>query len=120
MIYLDGNNYIRLERAFGGIGGGGSGIRLDTRRKDIYEPLATPIDIPTVTTNVNLKITRRLNIFSAYWREDESTEWRLIEDIETAFGETVQAGIVACNTAEVTEAEFQQIKLSPQSVQKPY
>ena len=120
LIYLDGDNYIRLERAFGGIGGGGSGIRLDVRRKDIYEPLATPIDIPTTTTNVNLKISRRLNVFSTYWREDESGEWRLIEDIDTAFGETIQAGIVACNTAEETEAEFQQIKLSPQPLQKPF
>lgn len=120
LIYLDGDNYIRLERAFGGIGGGGSGIRLDARRKDKYEPLATPIEIPTITTNVNLKITRRLNIFSAFWREDESMEWRLIEDIETEFGDTVLAGIIACNTSEQYEVEFQQIKLSPQPLQKPY
>lgn len=120
LIYLDGDNYIRLERAFGGIGGGGSGIRLDARRKDKYEPLATPIEIPTITTNVNLKITRRLNMFSAFWREDESMEWRLIEDIETEFGDTVLVGVLACNTSEETQAEFQQIKLSPQPLQKPY
>ena len=120
LIYVDGDNYIRLERAFGGIGGGGSGIRLDARRKDKYEALTTPIEIPTITTSVNLKITRRLNIFSAFWREDESSEWRLIEDVETDFGNTVLAGVAACNTSEEIETEFQQIKISPQPLQRPY
>lgn len=120
LIYLDGDNYIRLERAFGGVGGGGSGIRLDVRRKDRYEPLATPVENPTITTSVNLMITRRLNVFSAYWREDESTKWRLIENIETEFGETVLAGVVGVNTAEEKEAEFQQIKISPQPPKGPF
>lgn len=120
LVYVDGDNYIRLERAFGGVGGGGSGIRLDVRRKDKYEPLATPVEIPTITTSVNIKITRRLNVFSAYWREDESTEWHLIENVDTEFGDTVLAGVVGVNTADETEVEFQQIRISPQPPQRPF
>ena len=45
----------------------------------------SPIDIPTTTTECDLKITRRLNVFSIYWRENENAEWRSIEDVETVF-----------------------------------
>lgn len=118
LIYTDGDNYIRFERSFGGIGGGGSGMRLDTRVKGEYAPLITPIDIPTATAECDLKITRRLNIFSVYWRENESSEWRVVEDIETSFPETILTGVVGCNTASEIKAEFSNIRLSPQPLQK--
>ncbi len=120
LIYKDGDNYIRLERAFGGIGGGGSGIRLDTRMRGEYTSPITPIDIPTTVTECDLKITRRLNVFSIYWRENENAEWRSVEDIETVFPETIQAGVVGCNTATEITAEFTNLRLSPQPLQKPY
>ena len=120
LVYKDGDNYIRFERAFGGLGGGGSGIRLDIRLNGDYTSLATPIDIPTKVTECDLKITRRLNVFSVYWREDENSEWRSVEDIETVFPETVQAGVVGCNTAAEITAEFTRIRLSPQPLQAPY
>lgn len=116
LIYMDGDNYIRFERAFGGIGGGGSGMRLDTRVKGEYTPLITPIDIPTTSVDCELKITRRLNVFSVYWRENESSEWRFVEDIESSYPETIQVGVIGCNTASETKTEFSNIRLSPQPV----
>lgn len=120
LIYLDGDNYIRLERAFGGVDGGGSGIRLDIRKGTDYASLASPIDTPTTSTEVDVKITRRLNVFSAFWREDENSEWRLIEDVSTDYGDTVLAGVVGCNTADAVTAEFDGIRLSPQPITRPY
>ncbi len=120
LIYKDAENYIRLERAFGGTGGGGSGLRLDTRMRGEYNSPVTPIDIPTTAIECDLKITRRLNVFSIYWREDENTEWRSLEDVETVFPETIQAGVLGCNTATEIAAEFSNIRLSPQPLQRPY
>lgn len=120
LIYQDEDNYIRLERAFGGVDGGGSGIRLDIRKGSEYSTVASPIDIPTTSTQVELKITRRLNVLSAFWRDDEDGEWRLIEDVPAEYGDTVLAGVVGCSTADAITAEFSRIRLSPQPVTRPY
>ena len=120
LIYKDEDNYIRLERSFGGVGGEGSGIRLDLRKGGEYTSLATPVDIPTSLTEVDLKLIRRLNVFSAFWRSDEDGEWRLIEDVSTDYGDTVLAGVIGCNTAEPIKAVFSNIRLMPQPVTRPY
>ena len=36
LIYVDRINYLRLERSFGGLREGGSGIRMDVRMQDRY------------------------------------------------------------------------------------
>lgn len=120
LIFADGEHYVRLERCFGGIGGGGSGIRFDVRQGNEYTPVATPIDIPTQLNSVEIKLTRRLNVISAYWREDENGEWRAIDDVSTHFPETVEAGVSASTTATEIPVEFSWIRLSPQPAVRPF
>jgi regulation of enolase protein 1 (concanavalin A-like superfamily) len=118
LIYVDGVNYIRFERAFGGVGEGGGGIRLDVRSNDKYEALATPADLPTTAPEVDLKVVRRGNRFSAYWRLDENGEWREAGEFDSQFPETLFAGIVGCNTAKEIAAEFKYIRVLPQPADK--
>jgi regulation of enolase protein 1 (concanavalin A-like superfamily) len=112
-IYIDGNNYVRLERAFGGLNGGESGIRLDARTGGDYRPVTSPSEVPTNTKSVDLKILRTGKILYAFWRIDENAEWKEIGDVEYDFPATVQAGIIACNTSAEIPVEFSYIKLAP-------
>lgn len=113
LIYKDDNNYIRFERAYGGIGGGGSGLRIDVRAGDEYKTVATPNDIQTDVGEVELKIIRERNTFTAFWRENEDAEWREAGEYESDYPDTILAGLVACNTAREIDAEFAFIRLLP-------
>ncbi|MGE3466399.1 MAG: DUF1349 domain-containing protein [Pyrinomonadaceae bacterium] len=113
LIYKDDTNYIRFERAYGGVGGGGEGIRVDHRMGEKYEPVVTPDDIPTEADEVDLRIVRIGRKFIAYWRLDEEGEWREAGEIESDYPETVMAGLIACNTAREVTAEFAYIRLMP-------
>lgn len=115
LIYLDGNNYMRFERAYGGIGGGGEGIRIDVREGEEYRSLVTPNEIQTEAPEIQMKIVRSGPTFSAYWRIDEESEWREAGVFESKFPETIFAGLVACNTAREISAEFGYIKLLPKT-----
>ncbi len=55
LIYHDQANYLRFERAYGGEGGGGSGIRLDVSRNGVFEPLVAPGEIQTDAVDVDMK-----------------------------------------------------------------
>jgi beta-xylosidase len=113
LIYKDDNNYIRFERAYGGVGGGGSGLRIDVRTTDEYKTVTTPNDIQTDVGEVELKIVRSGRTFTAYWREDENAEWREVGEYESDYPETILAGLVACNTAREIAVEFGYIRLFP-------
>jgi regulation of enolase protein 1 (concanavalin A-like superfamily) len=113
LILKDNNNYMRFERAYGGIGGGGEGLRIDVRKGDEYSPIVTPSDIPTEASEVELKIVRTGRVFIAYWREDENAEWREAGEYESDYPETIITGLVACNTAREVTAEFAYIRLLP-------
>lgn len=113
LIYNDDNNYIRFERAYGGIGGGAEGIRVDVCKGGEYSPLVTPDDLPTDAEQVDLKIVRHGRIFTAYWRLGEESEWSEAGKFESNFPATVLAGLIACNTAREVTAEFAYIRLLP-------
>jgi len=113
LIYKDANNYLRFERAFGGVGGGESGMRFDRRKNDEYLTIATPGENPTGAKAAELRILRIGNIFTAFWREDENTEWKELGEVESDYLETIQVGLIACNTATPITAEFAYIKLAP-------
>lgn len=115
LIYADDSRYLRFERAYGGVGGGGEGLRLDVRDRGAYSPIATPDEIQTELEEVELKLVRSGKKFSAYWRENEDSSWRIAGDYESDFPETVLAGLIACNTARELTAEFAYIRLSPVS-----
>ena len=119
LIYVDRINYLRLERSFGGLREGGSGIRMDVRMQDRYESLTTPGEVPTTSKSVELKITRRGNVFTSYWRQNENAEWREIEEFVSTFPNTVLAGVLGCNTSSEIAVVFSNIKLLPQPVTNP-
>ncbi len=113
LIYLDYNNYIRFERAYGGVGGGGEGLRIDVQRGNEYKPVVTPADIKTDLSEVELKIVRSGGLFAAYWRENENFEWREAGEFESDYPDTILAGVSASNTARALTAEFVYIRLLP-------
>lgn len=113
-VYKDADNYLRLERAFGGVGGSGSGIRLDARTKDEYKPITTPDQAVTAATTVDLKLIRMGKKFIAFWRLDEESEWKEVGEFDSDYPDTVQVGIIACNTGDDIPVEFSYIKLAPQ------
>lgn len=113
LIYKDDNDYIRFERAYGGVGGGGSGLRIDARTANDYKTLATPGDIATDVDEVELKMVRSGRKFTAFWREDENSEWREAGEYESDYPETILAGLIMCNTAREVTVEFQYIRLLP-------
>jgi regulation of enolase protein 1 (concanavalin A-like superfamily) len=118
LIYLDAGNFLRFERAYGGVGGGGSGIRIHARTADGYQTIATPDDLPTDVPEIELRLIRQGKAFTAFYREDENGNWREAGDFESDFPETIYAGLIACNTAGEIPAEFGYIRLIPLIQQK--
>lgn len=113
LIYTDGDNYLRIERAFGGVGGGMSGMRFDQRKKDEYLTIATPGETPTGAKAAELRLLRIGNTFTAFWREDENTEWKELGEVRSDYPETIQVGLITCNTAAPITAEFEYVRLAP-------
>lgn len=113
LIYKDGDNYLRVERAFGGVGGGESGMRFDQRKKDEYLTIATPGETPTGAKAAELRILRIGNTFTAFWREDENTEWKELGEVRSDYPETIHIGLITCNTAAPITAEFEYVRLAP-------
>lgn len=113
LIFRNDNNYLRLERSFGGLGSGESGIRFDKREDEIYEPIALPDKFPTLAREVELKFRRVGKEFIAFWREAEKTDWREVGRVSNNYPETVQIGIIGVSTADEIKAEFSFIKLLP-------
>ena len=112
LIFRNDNNYIRLERGYGGVGGGESGIRFDKREDEVYEPIATPEKFPTNAKTIELKIRRLGREFTAFWRLPEGV-WKEVGKYPSSYPETVQVGLIACNTGPEIPVEFAYIKLSP-------
>ena len=113
LIYVDDNNYMRFERAYGGFGGGAEGIRLDVRSLNEYRSLVTPREIQTDAGETELRIIRDGQVFTAYWRADKNAEWLKAGEFVSDYPESILAGLVACSTAEEITAEFAYIHLLP-------
>lgn len=115
IIYVSDLNYVRLERAYGGIRGGAGAIRFDARRNGQFMPISDPGYTQTEAEVVDLKLVRNGSLLVAYWRLDEDNPWREVGEYEAEFPPAVLAGLIAANTARETTAEFLYIKLSPSS-----
>ncbi len=113
LIFRNDNNYLRLERAFGGTGGGESGIRFDKREDETYEPVAMPDKFATSAREVELKFRRVGKEFTAFWREAGKAEWVEVGKVTSSYPETVQIGLIGVSTADEITAEFSFIKLHP-------
>lgn len=112
LVLRNDNNYMRLERGVGGVGGGENGIRFDVREDESYEPIATQEKYPTDAKTVELKMRRVGREFSGFWRLPGG-EWKEVGKFTVGYPETVQVGLIACNTAEEIPVEFSYIKLNP-------
>lgn len=112
LVFRNDNNYIRLERGFGGVGGGENGVRFDKREDEVFEPIATQEKFPTSAKTVELKMRRVGREFTAFWRVPDG-EWKEVGKYSSSYPETVQVGLIVCNTAEEIPVEFAYIKLSP-------
>jgi regulation of enolase protein 1 (concanavalin A-like superfamily) len=112
LVFRNDSNYIRLERGYGGVGGGENGIRFDVREDEAFEPIATQEKFPTDADLVELKMRRVGKEFTAFWRIPGG-EWKEVGKYSSGYPETVQVGLIACNTAEEIPVEFSYIKLSP-------
>lgn len=113
LIFQDDNNYLRFERSYGGMGGGGEGIRLDVWEAGEHRAIVEPGGIPWEDSAVDLKIVRTGKLFIAYWRPDEEHEWREAGEFESQYSESTLAGVAAVNTARPVTADFVYIKLLP-------
>jgi beta-xylosidase len=116
IVFNDAKNYIRLERCFGGTGGSGSGVRLDSRKNDEYLPISTPDQAATEAGEVDLKIIRMGKKFIAFWRLNEEGEWKEIGELASDFPDTVRVGLIGVNTSDEITAEFSNVKLMPGTI----
>lgn len=113
LILKDESNYLRFERAYGGKGGGGEGIRFDAVVGGELRPIISPGEIQTEAPEVDLKVARSGKLFVAYWRENEDSEWREAGEFESDHPDAIVAGIFGANTAREVTAEFAYIRLLP-------
>ena len=113
LIYADDRNFVRLERAYGGNGGGGEGIRMAAVRKGELEIVTNADQIPTEAADVQLRLVRSGGTVTAFWRVDENAEWKEVGDAAMEIPEALRAGVLVCNTAREVVAEFGYIKLLP-------
>lgn len=112
LIFRNDSNYTRLERGFGGVGGGENGVRWDKREDEIFEPVATQEKFPTNAKVVELKFRRIGKEITGFWREP-GREWKEVGRYTAGYPDAVLVGIVACNTASPIPVEFSYIKLTP-------
>lgn len=113
LIYQDDLNYVRCLRAFGGQGGGGSGIFIDAWIAGEQRVVTTTADLQTGADAVDIRVERRGSHIVAFWRVDDDSEWREAGEIEVPFPETIFAGLTASNTAREVTFSIPYIKLSP-------
>lgn len=113
IIFRNDNNFLRLERGFGGAGGGESGIRFDRSEDEAYEPIATPAAFPTSATDVELKFRRKGRTVTAFWREPGKGDWTVVARVTNTYPETVVAGLLGVSTADGISAGFRYVRLRP-------
>ncbi len=113
LIYVDKNNYMLFERAYGGFGGGAEGMRIDVRENGEYRSLVTPNEIQTDSGETEMRIVRNGQVFTAHWRAVKSNEWLKAGEFVSDYPESILAGLVMCNTAEEVTATFAYIRLLP-------
>ncbi len=117
IIFRNDSNFLRLERGFGGVGGGGGGIRFDRAEDESYDGVATPEKFPTNSAAVDLKLRREGRIVTAFWREAGKSDWIEVGRVANTYPETVVVGLIGVNTDQEITAEFSYIKLAP--IKKP-
>ncbi|CAG0946195.1 hypothetical protein ANRL1_02829 [Anaerolineae bacterium] len=113
LVYQDDDNLVRLERCFGGIGGGENGIHFSVIRDGEFEVIVTAEQAPTNAKKVELRLQREGNRYTAWWREPGKA-WQTIGNTEITLPQTVQAGIIviAAEPAPDATADFDYFRIS--------
>jgi beta-xylosidase len=113
LLFRNDNNFLRLERGFGGVGGGADGIRFDRAEDENYEAIATTEKFPTTAASVELKMRREGGLVTSFWRETGKTTWIEVGKASNTYPATVVAGLIGVSTGEPVAAEFSYIRLTP-------
>ncbi|MEW5718540.1 MAG: DUF1349 domain-containing protein, partial [Chloroflexota bacterium] len=113
VVYQDDDNLVRLERGYGGVGGGESGIVFAVVRDGEFESLISPAQIATTAKKVELRLQREGNRFTAWWREPGKA-WQNVGSAEVKLSATVQVGLaVLCELgAPDSVADFDYFRIS--------
>lgn len=115
LIFRNDSNFLRLERAFGGLGGGEEGIRFDRAEDENYEPVATPAEVATAAGVVELRLRREGKNVIAFWREPGNRPWIEVGRVTNTYPETVTVGLIGVSTGGEITAVFERIRLAPMS-----
>ena len=121
-IWQDEENFVRLERCFGGLGGIESGICFLKVEKGVPEGIAAAADIPTRAPRVELRLQKTGNRVAAWWRDASSAAWQTVggTEIELPGGpqpltqSALRAGMALCvehGAAEIS-ADFDYFRLT--------
>ncbi|MBK7706283.1 MAG: DUF1349 domain-containing protein [Acidobacteria bacterium] len=113
LIFRNDNNFLRLERGLGGIGGGGDGIKFARAEDESFDELAAPANSSTNAAEVDLKLKRRGKLITAFWRPAGKSDWIEVGQVSNSYPETVVVGLIGVNTGEEITAEFAYVKLLP-------
>ena len=113
LVFNNEKNFLRLERGFGGIDGGESGVRLDKSVNGDYSAVSGTEQNPTESGEVELKLVRKGKEFIAFMRENIDSEWKEIGAFESDYPDTVQVGIIGISTTDDITAEFAYIRIKP-------
>ena len=106
-IWQDQDNFVRLERCFGGLGGIDSGICLLKIADGEPEVIASPVDIPTTAQRVELRLQKTGGQVTAWWRDASAASagpWRTVGNTEIALPggpqpvaeQALRAGMLLC------------------------
>ena len=126
-IWQDNDNFVRLERCFGGLGGVESGICLLKVAGGEPESIAGAPQIPTTAEQVDLRLQRVGQRVTAWWRDaatGSSGAWQVAgsTEIELPGGpqplaeQALRAGMLLCVERGASEisADFDTFRLSSQ------
>ncbi|MBI5030430.1 MAG: DUF1349 domain-containing protein [Chloroflexi bacterium] len=113
LIYQDDDNLVRVERAFGGTGGGEGGIHLSVIRDGVGETITGYDQASTSAKKVELRVQRIGNQITAWWREPGKT-WQSLDSVSVQLNATVQVGIVTLAEWGVSDsvADFDYVRIS--------
>lgn len=113
LVFNTEKNFLRLERGFGGVDGGGSGVRFDKSVNGDYSAVSGTEENLTESGEVELKLIRNGKEFIALMRENIDGEWKEVGAFESDYPETVQVGIIGISTTDDITAEFAYIRIMP-------
>ncbi|MCX6028442.1 MAG: hypothetical protein NT169_03945 [Chloroflexi bacterium] len=124
-IWQDQDNFVRLERCFGGLGGGESGICFLKVANGGPEVIASSGDMPTTAGRVALRLQKANNRVAAWWRDaasGASGAWQTVGSTEIALpggpqplgSKGLRAGMLLCveqGAAEIS-ADFDYLRIT--------